>query len=79
MELVTKGNPVNSWLLIPTTLILWDISLRTCMLDLARPPLAPLLLSWVAALLALAKEYCLLTLAVNLESLQVVDLMTESN
>ena len=53
MEAVTIGNPVNSWLLIQTTLILQDISLRTCMSDVARPPLVPMSMSWVAALLAL--------------------------
>ena len=59
MEAVTIGSPVNLWLLMPTTLILWAVSWRTYMSDQARPPLAPLLMSWVASLLALAKTYCL--------------------
>ena len=47
------------------------------MSDPARPPFAPPSLSWVAALLALAKTYCLWSLAVHLESLWVVDVLTE--
>ena len=54
-------NPVNSWSLMPTMLILQDVSWRTCMSDLARPPLAPLLMSCVAALLTLVNTYCLWT------------------
>ena len=71
------GSPVNSWLLMSTMSILQAVSWRTCMLDLARPPLAPLSMSRVAVYLALAKTYCLWTLAMCLESFRVVDLLTE--
>ena len=59
MKAVTIGSPVNPWSLMPTMLMLQAISWRTCMSDLAIPALAPVLNSWVAALLALAKTYCL--------------------